>query len=466
MAEKILNGSFGSGFTYWTNPTGGGQAYTLDAGKAKAISSASSAAGIMHAMKQQFNNMEYVVGAHVWVWAQWSVPSGDVSNGSCNFRIELADPNNDWHLLKNETKTPGSGSGFLLSNFDITEYFDVYGNLQLNLECTPASAKQDNSTSISNPYTSWEKYGTYMLYESNNKVKAVSSSSDGNTYSLLFIKSFTVDKATYDARISASVKGIKSSNPGAKAHGKIYLEKPDHNEVTLWEGDYSDGAWHQALNNADIKSYVQQTGTYKLKLHAEVASGWKEDPGIWIPSEFHFDDVSLTAKWYTYERASGWYDNISLIVLCKYYKVVKEDLGAGESKQSKALLNEKEDVGLGESYASVKFKPGAASEPLGLQEVLSKKVFLVAKEDLGLNESYYAPNEVEGAKEDLGLTESYFTNRQVPKSASESLGLSERLWARIVRGNLVIDYDLTTETNWTSLPWTTTPWIKRKVIVD
>jgi len=467
MPERIKNGSFSQGFDDWNNPVGGGYAFTLDAGKAKAISSATVVTGLEHSMSQEFANYDYVLSARIWAWYQWSVPSGDVSNGSCKFKVRLVDSLGTGHTLADVTKTPGSGSGYLLENYNILSKFGNYGNFVLKLDCTPASAKDGNSSGVSNPYTTWTKYGMLtVLYDSDNKVKMSSYAGSGNTYTGTIEKTFVVDKATYDSRITIKVKGYKPPLPYAQADGKVILIKPDLTEVTLWSGTYGDDVWHTVLNNLDITAYVQATGTYKLKLWAQVRSGYDAESETWVVSEFHFDDVSLTVNWYTYSQATGWFDNFSIVLMCRYYKVVKEDIGAGESKTKKAIIGEKEDLGMGESYTTGVFKARAASEALGLQESFLKKVFKTVKEDIGLVESYFVPNFFKDEKEDIGLSESYLAQRRIPKSVSESIGLREMLWARLTRGNIVIDYDLTTKTEWTAIPKVTTPWIKRKTTVD
>lgn len=465
MPEKIVNGSFDSGFDYWTNPTGGGEAFTLDAGKAKAISNALNTTPIEHSMLQGFANSDYVLSGKISVWGQWNVPSGNISNGSCRFRVRLVDPTSTSHTLLDTTKTPEVSSGWLLNNEDITAKFGSYGNFVLKLDCYPASAKNDNQASVSNPYTSWTKSPEIVMYDGNNKIKVVSYSSGGGDKTGVATKTFVVDKPSYDSRITVKVKGFQPGLPGDKAYGSIVLIKPSSERITLWNGDYADDIWHTVLNNADITAHVQAAGTYELEFFAAVASGWEEETEQWIPSEFHFDDCNLTAKWYTYTQAQGWFDNISIILLCRYTKVVKEDLGTGEMPTKKALLSEKEDLALSEFYSTNVFRGKVVSEPLALQETYWRKVFKIVKEDLGLGESYFVPNFFKMEKEDLGLSETYFTNRRLPKIVKEDLGLRERLWAKLTRGNIVITYDLTTKTDWNITPGVTTPWVKRKVIV-
>jgi hypothetical protein len=472
VPNKIQNGDFSAGFQSWVNPTGGASEFTLDSGKAKAISSATSSSGVEHSMRQEFSNYGYALSAKIWVWGQWSVPSGGSANGSCNFRVRLVDPLGGSHTLLNTTKTPGSGSGWLLENYDILDKFASYGLFNLKLDCTPASARDTTYSGVANPYTSWTKGGGPWypaggyhaeMYDSDNKWRVIGDPDSDAEREAWTEKTLVVGGATYDSKVSVSVKGRKSINPAAKAHGKVVLVKPDSSEVTLWDGEYSDDDWHQVLSNYDITAHVQQTGTYKLRLYAAVKSYYTG--AYWYQSFFHFNDISLTANWYTYTQTTGWYDNISLILLCKYYKTVKEDLGAGESKTKKAMLSEKEDAGLSESYETLKSKPKTVAESLGLKEFTFKKALKTVKEDLGMIESFFAPDFFTEAKEDVGLAETYLAQRRVPGAASEGVGLGERLFARLIRGNIVIDYDLTTKTEWDEVPKTETAWIKTKTTV-
>lgn len=457
MPNKILNGDFSDGFTYWTKTR-----FTMDVARARATSSATSDAELLHTLTQEFSNIAYVLNGRLWVWGKWNVPSGELADGHCKFKIKLWDPFGGEHLIGDFTKWAGANEGWLLENEDITPYFGLYGNFTLELICSPASAKSDDQAGVSNPYTDWTKSAGLIMYESNNKIKAVSYSDKGLTYEGSAEKSFVVDAGAYDAHITVKVKGYKPPLAGAKANGKVLLVKPGGGTDTLWSGGYSDNVWHTILNNADITDHITGAGTYKLRVTMEVASGWD---GEWVESEFHFGDCSLTAKWYTYEQARGWYDDISLNLLCRYTKAVKEDIGSGELKLPRALIGDKESLALGESYAMQKFKGKLVSEGLGVQESVFKKVFKLVKEDLGFSESFLAPDFVKTIAEVFGLSESYIAQRRVPRMVAEGAGVHEHLTARRTMGNVVITYDLTTKTGWTTIPGVTTPWIKTKTEV-
>lgn len=143
MSNKILNGDFSSVFANWTNPAGGGRTFDHSAAFlfAFGMSDEMSSSTWTYKMCQQFSSNDEVLTATITVWAQWDAVSGDDSDGSNRFIVELEKPDTSKVELVDITKGVASGSGNILSASNIKSHMTQYGNytLWLTLETRSAS---------------------------------------------------------------------------------------------------------------------------------------------------------------------------------------------------------------------------------------------------------------------------------------------------------------------------------------
>ena len=141
MSEKILNGDFSSGFDNWDNGVGGGNAFTLDSGKAKGSSDDDSVSELIYKIRQQFEANDEAIVAKISAWGQWEALTGDV-DGYNKFIMELKKPDTSMVELLNVTKTGLTGSGLFLDEVDIKSNFDQYGNYELWLTLKTKSKRE------------------------------------------------------------------------------------------------------------------------------------------------------------------------------------------------------------------------------------------------------------------------------------------------------------------------------------
>lgn len=452
MSEYIKNGDFSSGFNYWDNGCGGAS-YVLDAGKAKASSNEGDTDEVIYVIGQNFVLSHEVLSALLSVWGQWQNVNGNQVNGYTKFRVKIQKPDSSWYTPLALTEKDGSGSGWLLSDKDIKSELNQYGTYKLYLNCYVKSAKDINEEqeSVSNDYQNWVN-NSFTLYDSNSKVKKESPESR-DVVSATIYKNFTIDGSSKDSKITVNAKGVYNTTGDEIGYCKlrVRLRKPNLSWVTLYEGNQSDGAWKNILNNEDITTHMSQSGTYRLELYTEVQSGRSWDgvleEWIYYQSLGHFGDVSLVTKWdeTVYTQSHGWYDNISLGIAIKKKKTVIEYVGSGEIPQKKSSAIRSAILKLGESYSTK-----------------TDKVFKTVSEGLQAVEAYVR-KVAKTAKENLGVLESYIHSKlPTTKTVSEGASFLESLSAKKIAGNVETTFLITELTDWETASPQITRWIKTK----
>jgi hypothetical protein len=192
----------------------------------------------------------------------------------------------------------------------------------------------------------------------------------------------------------------------ADGHANInaILVKPDDSEVILYNGEFTDGQEYngQACSDLDISSYMDQVGTYYLKISSENACSWS------VPV-----DVPV------YEDTEVEIGGVSLKVTEKLTKVVLEKIGGGEIGIPQVGQGALEGAVLAESLAHTGgYQPGTDSMPTvvkhekaGFQEFTAVSVGAGSLEGAGLAESLertynYRKHDLPGMPEGARLAES------------------------------------------------------------
>lgn len=467
MSNRIQNGDFSAGFNYWYNGAGGGLAYILDSGKAKASSASGSTSPQLYKMYQSFSKNYYGISARIWVWAQWQAASGNVSDGYNQFIVQLVKPSAAVVDLVNTTKTGVSGFGYILNNADILTHMSEYGTYKLWLLCRSVTAKDHftGSDSVSEPYGTWTDPPVWIFtkYDSNNKIY-VYRTPGGAARPASISKTFAVDHVPPDsATLTVQAKGADwhPSNAGI-TQARVRLQKPNSSWVTLYDAELTGGTWTNILNNTDISSHITQTGTYTLELYGYVDG---DGAGDSYRQEVHFANVDLNVSWSwdEYTQSFGWYDNITLDLKIKRGMMIKEDLGCTDDPDKKALIDAAEGINLGESYSSQVYRPHSEKEDLALKDLEEMKVLKTVAENIGLAESYAS---VRGTthqeKEDIGLDEilSYF--RIYSRTFKADIGMTESLTGERTSGNVITKIPIVEFPVWEDVSQPGTLWSRRK----
>ncbi len=184
MSNVIQNGDFSSDFDYWDNGVGG-EAYTLDAGKARGSSSPTSAVLRVYQMLQNFNLTMAVDTGEITVWCKWLAYYGGISHGSNRFIVKLQKPDTSYVTLLDIKKTGISGNGNLLDGVDIKAHLNQAGTYWLYLRLETISSCSENPDPPPT-YSYGVSYGWYdniaiditYLAGTNMKIKAVSAWKD------------------------------------------------------------------------------------------------------------------------------------------------------------------------------------------------------------------------------------------------------------------------------------------------
>jgi len=460
MASKILNGSLSGGFAYWTNPWLG-LAYSLDAGRAKGLSSPTSTGGLTYKMKQDFSINEYVVGGQIWIRNEWNNPTGGVSNGSSTHSVTLVRPGGIRNNLAISGRGPGSGYEYQLNAYDITSLIQDQGNYSLEVELTVTSAASLAWSQISNDYGSWSNSG-FSLYDSNTKVQVVSGQHDspiGATIS----RSFTA--AAPNGSITVWAQGIEEAPGDSIAEFWVELIKPDSSVITLAHGTSSGGGWFKACDNVNISSYLGQAGTYQIRLSGEVTSFWNGSE--WKTAEIHFDDLDLDYANYSYTQAVAYFDDMFIEAQLRFFKTVKEKAGMDPRGPLKTLSKSESDItGANEAYSWEIHLAKAASNVVGIIERLVKKVFKTVADTSGSDDlGVTYPTDFASASDVTGSEESYsWIKRHQRASTGNVTGSREQLWARKVFGTIATIFNLSkSPASWTPSTPVSTGWRKFKV---
>lgn len=139
MSEKIVNGSFTTDLSNWTNNAA--YNFVWDGGEAKAISNDDDDEFCEHRIIQSFSVPATCVGATLDVWYRWDVESGGTADGVIYYYVRLKKPDESTALLVSGSKTTsGDGSGWLANGLDVASHFNQVGTYQLWLEIDLKSA--------------------------------------------------------------------------------------------------------------------------------------------------------------------------------------------------------------------------------------------------------------------------------------------------------------------------------------
>lgn len=145
MSERIKNGDFSQGTSYWINGAGGGYSYDVYNEVLRATSEDSDANPYLFKIKQAFLVAYQVIDARITVYNQWECDSGTVSNGTVKFWVKLQKPDLSFVQLAYEAREAEEGNGYICSNLDITSHFSQQGTYHLWLDCEVTAAEQDGS---------------------------------------------------------------------------------------------------------------------------------------------------------------------------------------------------------------------------------------------------------------------------------------------------------------------------------
>lgn len=515
MSEKILNSSFDFGtppyiVDDWDNGVGGGDPFVLmvepgnpDSYRIRGGSYEESISEKTYKIRQQFGVNDEAIIAKISAWGWWNAYTGDV-DGYNKFIIELKKPDTSMVELLNVTKTGLIGFGQLLDEVDIKSNFDQYGNYELWLTVKTKSKRDDESTSVEEPYDSWTN-SDFSLYDSNNKIKCVSNPYDENVVTAIIYKDFTINGPAHTATLTVEGKGIMEAF-GCGNMARVRIRKVGVGTwSTLYDQNNIDaGVFQNWLNGIDISSYLTTAGTYRLEFYAE-AQSWEEPPvGPYHQAEIHFANCALSAEWYEYTRSYGWYDDISLEMSVKKFKVVTEAIGASGKLQGVASITESEiiqmaesikkfpkikrfleSVGIAETYEAFAGKKAEVKEILAVLEAYLKKAKISKSESVAIAESYeilssfnveikevlqlvesYSKKVITSKAEVIGISEAILAIKQKIKNIRESVKISEFIAAKRTHGNLETTYTMGVPLEWTELEKQTTQWITKKTEIN
>lgn len=510
MSQKILNGSFDSGtpphiVDDWDNGVGGGSlfAWLEVSHRIRGSSNDDSISELIYKIRQQFTVNDEAIIAKISAWGQWQSVTGDV-DGYNQFIMELKKPDMSMVELLNVTKTGLIGSGQLLDEVDIKSNFDQYGNYELWLTLKTRAKRDDENTSLTEPYADWTNGGDlFSLYESNNKIKKVSDDISSEQYIATMTKQFTIDGPAYSAPLTVQAKGSKEHEE-ATATAYVKVRRVGYAWNTIKSEEMTGDTWVNIINNEDISSYLASAGTYELRLEAKVKSYEQPEPLAYYTGEIHFGNVDFTANWYQYVQSHGHYDDISLEMSVKKYKTVTEAIGASGDLQGLASITKSEiikmaesikkfpkikrfieSVGIAESYEAFAGKKAEVKEVLGILEAYIKKAKISKSESVAIAESYgilashyveikeilqiiesYSKKVKISKTEAIGISESVLAIKQKLKNITESIKISESCMAKRTHGNLETTYTMGTPTEWDGVSPVTTPWITKKTEIN
>jgi hypothetical protein len=216
----------------------------------------------------------------------------------------------------------------------------------------------------------------------------------------------------------------------------VVLGRPDSSEVTLYSHEFTAGQTYdgQACSDLDISSYMNQVGTYSLKISSLSACSWY----LIIDEPAYMEtDVELSA--------------VSLAVTEKLTKMVFEAIGGGELVTPQVGQGAVEGAVLAESLAHVG----------GYQEGDARPT-VVKRDKAGLRE-FTLVSVGGGSLEGAGLAESLersynFRKHDLP-GMPEGAGLAESLLAKWKRGNVTYWRYIVDQTDiWTRLMPVATDW--------
>jgi len=506
VSEKILNGDFSSIFDDWDNGVGGGLPYNWVSTAANGISGYNSISELIYKIRQQFTVNDEAIVAKISALGGWQAQTGDV-DGYNKFIVELKKPDMSMVELLNITKTGVAGSGLLLDEVDIKSNFDQYGNYELWLTLKTKSKRDDENTSLTEPYADWTNGGDlFNLYDGNNKIEKVSSGSSTDEYIATMTKQFVVNSPVYYAPLTVQAKGDKE-RAEATAIAWVKIRKVGYSWNNICDEQLTGDTWQNILDNQDISSYIASPGTYELKLEAVVQSyEYHEhpDPPAYYTGEIHFGNVDFTAYWYEYSQSYGWYDNISLEMSVKKYKTVTEGIGAQGALQGVSSITKSEiikmaesikkfpkikrfleSVGISESYDIFAGKKAEIKEVLGILEAYLKKAKISKSESVAIAESYeiLASHNVEikeilqliesyskkvkiSKTEAIGISEAVLAIKQKIKNITESIKIIESFGAKRTHGNMETTYTMGIPTEWDGVSPVTTQWITKKTEIN
>lgn len=454
MAHQLIeNGGF-AGFGGWNNGVGGGLAYTNHNG-AEGKSLVNAITEQVYKICQSFQVNETTIAANITVAAAWQA-TNDTVDGYNQFIVQIVKPGGSTATLTNQTKTGVSGSGNLLSNYDIMSVINTQGTYTLWLTLRTGSARHSDSVSLGNDYTNWTKSGWWNAGSS--ELWGWSHTGSSTIYAGTATRSFTVGGPVASATLTVSAYGVKQG-PECMAHLKVELIKPNGSSVILYNAEDGAGSYHNVLNNLNIAPHMTAAGTYKLKLTGTCQAYFSVPKLAWQESSVRFGSVNLSASWYVYGQSTGNYTSAGITWSCKKWKTVKENFGFGEMPKELGITKT-EKLGFVESYSTkvAKFFFSTVLEYLGLKEFAQKLVKKYVMEKLGYKESYQAVrlrgNEIIAEK--LGFVES-LTWRRV-KTCLDFLGFRENWFAEVTHGNITKHYSPKTET-WQPVVPPTTAWL-------
>jgi hypothetical protein len=467
--NRLLNGDFSSGTDDWENgpqdyPFIWDSQYKWIRGDSPDLNSDYK----VFTIQQPFNIADMVILAKLTAWRRYESVAGNFVDGAVKARIKLQKPDSSWVTLAEETKTAQTGSGNILDQEDILAHFSQQGNykLMLQTESRAACDRTNHEVKVEEPYGPWANEG-FTIEDPNCYVQ---SYPDSQTEKYAKIeKTIEIYGATHTATLTIDAKGIVNISCPAQghAHFKVTLSKLYGGTWTLYDGYLYDGNWTTILNGLDIKSYLNGSGIYTLKLEAWVTSGWDEG-STYYPSEAWFGNCELTAQWYSYAYtvSRGFWDDIVLDVLRKVFKTVVESIGCDESQTKKISIGAKEDLFLSESYQALRLNvKKTVMEEIYMAESFFKKIYKVVKEEIFMKEFYQA-GKSKAVSEDLFLAESFSTRKIIRGGASESIAMVEKLTAKRTAGNIVTYFDITDLTQWQPAAKVTTAWRKEKTVMN
>jgi hypothetical protein len=275
--------------------------------------------------------------------------------------------------------------------------------------------------------TSWNNIGVQKFVWESGYAKAASVFTGPGPRPVILTQDFGVIGSVTSAALSVSIAWDVAG--GNKAPGRVLFNAKitDPNGVTTVLSTSTKGVGDGSgslCSSLDIAYYMAVAGTYTLRLEAVCSSSTDED-------EYGVKEYGISY---------GYIDDVSLLVIERFTKVVLEAIGGGELGTRIGL-----DLGV---------------EGAGLSETLEGTQGKFERNKFGLLETLHAivgSNALEAA----GLAESYATHvgkrRSVPM---EGAGLEESLRARWKVGNVMMERDvLAQEDIWTDIvPADSTQW--------
>ena len=138
MAEKIVNGGLSS-LSSWANI--GAYSFSCVSGRARGSSSPTSDEECGHTLTQDFSVSGECISATLSAWISWLSVAKAGGDGSNLFTIKLLKPDDTTEVLvQDDYSGEANSSGWLAVALDISDYIDMVGTYQLQLELVSVSA--------------------------------------------------------------------------------------------------------------------------------------------------------------------------------------------------------------------------------------------------------------------------------------------------------------------------------------